>query len=211
MVDLGPLEKEKYDLVMLYSGGADSRLMLHFALELKRKPFCILIDYGQKHIKELVYAEQQLPKLGVPYQIIKIEGLNIQSGLTGDKVADKYEGVHSMNVPGRNTIFIALAYSVAESKGITEIWYGPDYSDRENRFPDCYQDYVVKMNEVLKIAGVRPLTLKAPLLGLTKEMIVSYLEQVVGVNVEKELHGGYEETGDLAFEGMDVLGDGWWN
>lgn len=196
------------DLVMLYSGGADSRLMLHFALEMKRKPFCILIDYGQKHIRELMYAEEQLSKLKIPYQIITISGLDIPSGLTGELLEDMYEGVNPMNVPGRNTIFIALAYSVAESKGITEIWYGPDYSDRMNLFPDCYQDYVFKMNEVLQVAGVRPLTLKAPLLGWTKEMIVKYLEDIVDVNVEKELYGGYEETGDLKFEDTDVLGDG---
>ena len=50
------------DLVILYSGGADSRLMLSWALQLGRHPYCVLIDYQQKHIKELSYAVEQLEK-----------------------------------------------------------------------------------------------------------------------------------------------------
>lgn len=187
-----------HDLVMLYSGGADSRLMLHFARELKRRPFCILIDYGQKHVKELDYAKKQLKDIGVEHKVVKISGLGIDSGLTGDLLEQRWSNVHAMNVPGRNTIFIGIAYSIAEDMGIQEIWYGPDYSDAENQFPDCYQDYVVRMNKVLEVSGVQPLKLRAPLLGWTKNMIVQYLKDVVGVDVEKDLHSGYDETGELA-------------
>lgn len=182
----------EHDLVMLYSGGADSYLMLHWALELGKKPFCVLIDYGQKHIEELEYAKRQLVSKNVDYQVVKIEGLNISSGLTGDLIPGTYQEVHPMNVPGRNTIFIGLAYSVAENKGIEEIWYGPDYSDFENSFPDCYQSYVGAMNKVLEIAPSYPIKLYAPLLGWTKGMILDYLENVLKVNL-KEIHSGYEE------------------
>ena len=41
------------DLVILFSGGADSVLMLEMALELEMSPFCVLIDYEQLHIEEL--------------------------------------------------------------------------------------------------------------------------------------------------------------
>lgn len=193
MEDLGQL----FDLVMLYSGGADSRLMMHFALELGRKPFCVLIDYGQKHIKELEYAKKQLDDIHIPYWTVKVSGLEVDSGLTGRLKEQRWDNVHAMNVPGRNTIFIGIAYSLAENMGIQEIWYGPDYSDAENLFPDCYQDYVVRMNKVLAVSGVRPIKLRAPLLGWTKNMIVKFLKDQVGVDVEKELHSGYDETGDL--------------
>ena len=182
---------KKYDLVMLYSGGADSRLMLHWALQLRKKVYCILVDYGQKHIAELEYAIKHLTELGVAYQVVKLSGLNIDSGLTGNLVESRWENVHSANVPGRNSMFISIAYSIAENFGVTEIWYGPDYSDFENKFPDCYQSYVGNMNEVLKTAGVRPIKLYAPLLGWTKEMILEYLEKVVCVDMS-EVHSGYE-------------------
>ena len=45
------------DIIMLYSGGSDSYLMLHLAKMARKNPYCLLIDYGQKHIKELEYAK----------------------------------------------------------------------------------------------------------------------------------------------------------
>lgn len=178
-------------IVMLYSGGADSALMLKLAQMSGRQPHCILIDYGQKHIEELSYAMRQLDQWKISYQKIKIDGLNVDSGLTGDLKESRWNNVHAMNVPGRNTIFIGLAISVAENLGIDEVWYGPDYSDRINLFPDCYQEYVVKMNEVLEISGVKPIKLVAPLLGMSKELILETLEIQFGI-FPKDLHSGYD-------------------
>jgi 7-cyano-7-deazaguanine synthase len=185
------MNTEKADLVMLYSGGADSLLMLKIAQMAGRTPHCVLIDYGQKHVDELNFAKDQLEDAHVDHQIVKVDGLNVDSGLTGDLKEARWDNVHEMNVPGRNTIFIGLAISVAENMDIDEVWYGPDYSDRINLFPDCYQEYVVKMNEVLAISGVRPIKLVAPLLGMTKELILNILEYQFGIT-EAKMHSGYE-------------------
>jgi len=179
------------DIVMLYSGGADSWLMLKLALMAEKKPHCVLIKYGQKHIEELHYAVKQLKKEGIDYQTVEVSGLNIDSGLTGDLTKARWDGVNEMNVPARNTIFIGLAMSIAENMGIDEVWYGPDYSDRENLFPDCYQEYVVKMNDMMAIAGVRPIKLVAPLLGMSKELIVSILDKQFKIKLT-EMHSGYD-------------------
>lgn len=180
------------DIVMLYSGGADSMLMLKLAGMAGKIPYCILIDYGQKHIKELGYAENQLREEKIKYQIIKIENLNVDSGLTGLQTEARWDNVHEMNVPGRNTIFIGLAISVAENMGIDEVWYGADYSDRVNLFPDCYQEFLVKMNEVLAISGVKPIKLVAPLLGMSKELILEILRVQFDIQLV-EIYSGYEE------------------
>ena len=71
-------------IVMLYSGGADSRLMIEIALQAGKRPYCVLIDYGQKHIEELEFSKNQLDSLKISYQVIKIDGLNVNSGLTGN-------------------------------------------------------------------------------------------------------------------------------
>jgi len=176
---------------MLYSGGADSALMLRLAQMSGRTPHCILIDYGQKHIEELKYARKQLNDLEIDYQTITIKGLNVDSGLTGELTESRWDNVHEMNVPGRNTIFIGLAISVAENKGIDEVWYGPDYSDRIHLFPDCYQEYVVKINKVLEISGVKPIKLVAPLLGMSKELILEMLDKFWDIKAD-QLHSGYE-------------------
>lgn len=181
----------KPNIVMLYSGGADSYLMLHFAHIARKVVHCVMIDYGQKHVEELNYAIQQLDEKSVSWQIIKINDLNIDSGLTGNLKESRWDNVHDMNVPARNTIFISLAMSIAENMGVDEVWYGADYSDRINKFPDCYQEYVVKMNEVMSISGVNPIKLVAPLLGMSKELIMDILHKSYGITAEN-MYSGYD-------------------
>jgi 7-cyano-7-deazaguanine synthase len=182
---------KQHDVVLLYSGGADSRLLLELALTLERMPYCLLIDYGQKHIRELDFAVKHLKDRRIDYQIVKISNLNLNSGLTGNLIEGQYSNVSPVNVPARNTMLISIAYAIAENKNIDEIWYGADYSDRENLFPDCYQEYVYAMNELLKVAPVKPIRLVAPLLGWTKEMVIDYLE-LTGVELS-DVYSGYEE------------------
>jgi 7-cyano-7-deazaguanine synthase in queuosine biosynthesis len=87
---------------------------------------------------------------------------------------------------------------------IDEVWYGPDYSDRINLFPDCYQEYVVKMNEVLAISGVRPIKLVAPLLGMSKELILKILEYAYGIGPE-QMHSGYTLP-ESKLNGISIVG-----
>ena len=182
---------KEYDIVMLYSGGADSMLMLKLAKMAGKRPFCVLIDYGQKHVAELDYAKNQLDRESVSWKVVSVKDLGVNSGLTGGLSEGRWDNVHPMNVPGRNTIFIGLAISIAENMDIDEVWYGPDYSDRINLFPDCYQEYVVKMNEVLAISGVKPIKLVAPLLGMSKELILEILLNQFAIG-PGDLHSGYE-------------------
>lgn len=188
----------KCDIVMLYSGGADSLLMLKFALMANKVPHAVLIDYGQKHVEELDFAVKQLKEHKVTFQTIKVDGLNIDSGLTGELTEARWDNVHEMNVPARNTIFLGLAMSVAENMDIDEVWYGPDYSDRINLFPDCYQEYVVAMNKVAEISGVRPIKIVAPLLGMTKELIKDFLLTHWNIG-DADMHSGY----DLPMDTLD--------
>lgn len=180
----------KENLIILYSGGADSRLLLELAKECNKVPFCVLIDYGQKHIDELKTAEIQLLENGIEHTILQICNLDVDSGLTGDMVGGKYEGVHEMHVPSRNLIFIGIAASIAENFGIDTIWYGPDYSDYLNQFPDCKQEWVGRVNKILEINGPFPIKLEAPLMGLTKENILEILKNKYSITKD-QLYSGY--------------------
>jgi 7-cyano-7-deazaguanine synthase len=178
-----------HDLVILYSGGADSRLMLEFAKEFGLNPFCVLVDYGQIHQEELRFAKSHLEKLMIDYQLVFISGLQIDSGLTGNGIKNETGEVHEMHVPGRNTMFLSVAYSIAESRGIDTIWLGSDWDDRLNLFPDCYQEYIVAMNELFKLAGPKPIAVEAPLSGISKVNIMTMLKRK-GVD-ESEIFSGY--------------------
>jgi len=181
-----------YDTVILFSGGADSHLILNLAMSIKKRVYCVLIDYNQKHIEELEYATNYLDVLGVPYQIIKISGYDVDSGLTGNGVQGTYKGVSVYNVPARNSIFLTIAAGIAENIGATEIWIGCDMSDYYGEFPDCKQDYIGKMNDVFKIAFSYPISIEAPLLGWTKTMIVDYLDKIYHLK-KKDMYVGYRE------------------
>jgi 7-cyano-7-deazaguanine synthase len=177
------------NLIILYSGGADSRLMLEFAKAGGYEPYCVLVDYGQTHVEELNVAMQQLSALQIPYKYVDIKTLNPPSGLTTGEENTTGE-VHEMHVPGRNTILLSIAFSIAETEGIDKIWFGADWSDRLNLFPDCYQEYVVAINDLFKVAGPKPIDVEAPLLGMSKELILSILNFAYGVT-EKDLYSGY--------------------
>ncbi len=178
------------DLIILFSGGADSVCMLEFAKELYRNPHCLLVDYNQKHIKELDVAKNYLKKRNVPFNVIKINGLDVGSGLTGNGNPGTYKNVHPMYVPSRNLLFISLAASYAEAGGISEIWYGANKDDIDNAFPDCQKEWINKVNKILEINGSYPIILKAPLIAYTKDMVLYTLKNVYGIN-ESNFFSGY--------------------
>lgn len=182
-----------YDILILFSGGADSILLLEWAFKVNKKPLCVFIDYGQLHIEELEYAKRYLDKKDVLWRKVSIKNLNITSGLTESGDKGLYEGVHEFYVPGRNTIFLSIAQSIAEDNNIPEIWMGANYSDSENLFPDCTQEYFIKINELFKVATSKEIKVRAPLLGLPKETVFEMLD-ALGVKRE-DLFSGYGDLG----------------
>lgn len=187
------------NILVLFSGGADSLLMLNWAVQLGRV-VCLSYNYGQKHEDELKYARKlvdKVEKMHEPSEAIGMDCIDLhttfqrmKSNLLKAGGETNYPGVHPMHVPARNAIFLSVAMGYAETYGFDEIWIGCDFSDRIHFFPDCYQEWIVKMNEVAKCNGSRPLAIKAPLLGWHKEDVLALLEKE-GYNL-KEVFSGYE-------------------
>jgi queuosine biosynthesis protein QueC len=186
-------ETDRFDLVILFSGGADSVLMLHMAKFMGYNPYCVLIDYQQLHYGEVTTSTAFFKRNDIPYRIVKLHDLQIQSGLTGAGKTGRFEGVHEMHVPSRNLMFVGIAASIAEDMGVDTIWYGADYSDYIDKFPDCMQTWFGAVNEVLKINGPKPIKLEAPMAGLSKESILKALKSM-GIE-ETELFSGYGGLG----------------
>jgi 7-cyano-7-deazaguanine synthase len=181
----------KHQVVLLYSGGLDSTLLLHMAKTLELDPIALLIFYGQKHVRELESAVRNCNKLQVPYRKMQIDLNSVNSGLTGANVVGMYQGVSPWHVPGRNTIFVGLALSLAESIGAGKIWYGANMSDFYNDFADCKQEWIGRMGMVTKVAGSYPIELEAPLLGMTKTTIEA-MAKSLSISLE-DVHSGYHE------------------
>lgn len=182
---------EKENLILLFSGGADSTLLLDLAIKLNYHPLCILIDYGQSHIEELNFAKASCIYYQTSFQIVTLGNLGINSKLTGKPA--EYKGVSEWHVPSRNLMFISIAASIAENYGIDLIWYGANYEDREHLFPDCYQEWVFSVNELLKRNGSMKITVEAPLLGMSKNTITQ-LCALHGIT-NNQIFSGYGKTG----------------
>jgi len=189
------VEVEKREKVLiLYSGGADSRLMLEMAKDLGLDIHCLLIDYGQLHLKELVFAREQIRHINCPVQVheVSLDGLNLESALTGTGEQGVYgdkDKISIWHVPGRNSLFAGIALSVAENNGCSVVWHGADFSDRLHLFPDCYQDYVVAVADMYKFGASYLIRYEAPLMGMTKEVIMGLLNSR-GIT-QDQLHSGY--------------------
>ena len=174
------------EVILLYSGGMDSTILLKMALKFGMKPFCLLLSYGQVHEKELTCAVQNCVELNVEYTIIHIANLKVNSKLIDGVAA--YPGVSEWHVPSRNLLFVSIAASIAESRDTDLIWYGANFADRENLFPDCYQEWVYQVNKILTINGSSKIKLEAPLLGFSKKAILK-LAVIFNVQQDKVFSG----------------------
>jgi 7-cyano-7-deazaguanine synthase len=178
-----------HDLVILLSGGLDSTLLAHFAIKGGWSPIALLIEYGQRHVRELEAAERLCKRLKMPYRQMLVDLGEVDSALTGSGTEGLYRGVSQYHVPGRNTIFVGLAISLAEQVGARKVWYGANGEDRVNLFADCTQEYIFAMNSALARAASYPIELEAPLLGMRKTTIEAWAN-MLGIKAE-DVHSGY--------------------
>ena len=63
-------------LVIIYSGGMDSFTVLNKAVKDGFDVFALSFDYGQKHNKELIYAQNVCSELNIPHKILDIKSIS---------------------------------------------------------------------------------------------------------------------------------------
>jgi 7-cyano-7-deazaguanine synthase len=181
---------EKNACVVLYSGGMDSTVVLHHALNVYDSVYALAIDYGQRNISELRGAEDYITdvilksnkseKLKYSRLPLPVKLLNFKSALTKDSIAvPKMKEVigdpqNAAYVPNRNMIFLSLAVGMAESVGAKDVLYGAAKADNTSGFWDCTQDFRTYLNNILSLNRRNHITIKAPLIDKTKKDIIEY-------------------------------------
>ncbi len=170
--------------VVLLSGGLDSSTALAIAIKNGYSVFPITFRYGQRHSRELESAINISKYYGLDLKIIDISLDRIGgSALTGGyevperkDLSDLENGIPVTYVPARNTIFLSIALSYAESIGAEKIFIGINAIDYSG-YPDCRPEYVEEFNRLSRLAtkvGVegKPIEVIAPLLHMTKAEII---------------------------------------
>ena len=167
----------------LLSGGLDSATATALALEAGFRVIALSFDYGQRHRRELEAAERLAGHFGLSEHLRVAVNLAAWGGsaLTDPSQPLPNDGVQadvipSTYVPGRNTVFIALALSLAEARGAERIVLGVNAVDYSG-YPDCRPDYLDAFQHLADLAtragreGRAP-RLWAPLLTMDKLTIV---------------------------------------
>ncbi|MBL1211073.1 7-cyano-7-deazaguanine synthase QueC [Geminocystis sp. GBBB08] len=180
--------------IVLFSGGLDSSTSAAIAIESGYDTIALSFRYGQKHAKELEIAQKLAPKLGIKEHYIIDINLSLWGGssLTDDNMDIPEDGIKpheipSTYVPGRNTVFIAIALSLAEVKEAEGIFLGINAVDYSG-YPDCRPEYLSAFQQLANFSskvGVegKPPQLIAPLIQLSKEEIV---KKAISLNVPIE-------------------------
>lgn len=178
--------------VVLLSGGLDSTTALYWAKAKGYAPVALAVRYGQRHSRELRAARAVAKRAGTQL----METAFALPWLSGSSLTNRRMkipelalakigsgGIPSTYVPGRNTIFLSLAVSLADAIGAEAIVIGANALDYSG-YPDCRPPFLDAFSKVAKLGTRRgteqhkPLKVLAPLLHLDKRGIVRLAEKL---------------------------------
>lgn len=153
--------------LVLLSGGFDSTVALHWALETYSSVSAVSVWYGQPNaVQEVNAARIVAARNNVPCAAVNV-GEAVR-GLTaiGVPPPGSKEGVSRANLPARNVVLlsIAVAHAARERPGrSTAIVLGVNLDDAAG-FPDCRAPFLEAAEETMRlaVAGIADVRVRAP-------------------------------------------------
>lgn len=176
----------KATAVVLLSGGLDSATAAAWAQREGYTLAALSIDYGQRHRVELDCARAVARSLGItdhivmPIDLARFGGSAlVDPAITVPKdraEAEMAADIPATYVPARNTVFLALAMAMAETRAAEAIVLGVNAVDYSG-YPDCRPEFLEAFGRLAGVAtkaGVsgRKLEILAPLVALSKAEII---------------------------------------
>jgi 7-cyano-7-deazaguanine synthase len=172
--------------VVLLSGGLDSATAAAWAIDRGYRLSALSVDYGQRHRCELDSARAVAGAIGITdHAVIRVDlaafggsalvdaAIDVPKGRSDAEIG---HGIPTTYVPARNTVFLALAMAMAETRGAEALVLGVNAIDYSG-YPDCrpeFLDAFSKLAQLATKAGTegKPLEIVAPLIDLSKEAII---------------------------------------
>jgi 7-cyano-7-deazaguanine synthase len=187
-------------VVVPISGGMDSTVLLHLAASKFKDVYALSFDYGQRHIKELEYAEHQIASIRdkdneqnvcfnttmqlLFFNLIKNSAL-LDRNIDVAKAKDVMGDPQTVNyVPFRNMMLLSIACSFAESVGADTVYHGAAQADSVAGFWDGSPEFMNVINEITALNRRNKITVEAPLIDKSKKEIIE-LGQSLGVDFSK--------------------------
>jgi len=176
--------------IVLLSGGLDSATAAAQAIADGYGIVALTLDYGQRHQRELDAARAVAAHLAIAdHQIIVVDlaqwgGSSLTDLAQPLPQAGLGAGIPSTYVPGRNTVFIALALALAEAKGAEAVYLGINAVDYSG-YPDCRPEYLAVFQQLAQLSSKAGLEGHAPRLvaPLVMESKVDIVHRAVKLGV----------------------------
>ncbi|MBE9030939.1 7-cyano-7-deazaguanine synthase QueC [filamentous cyanobacterium LEGE 11480] len=154
--------------VVLLSGGLDSATSAAQAIADGYEVIALSLFYGQRHDCELEAAKRIVQHLKIQQHFILDVNLSQWGGssLTDQSIEIPKTGVQadvipSTYVPGRNTVFLSIALSLAEAQNATAIYLGINAVDYSG-YPDCRPEYLAVVQQLAMLSSKAGLEGHAP-------------------------------------------------
>ncbi|MGH1374995.1 MAG: 7-cyano-7-deazaguanine synthase QueC [Alphaproteobacteria bacterium] len=167
--------------IVICSGGLDSVTLAYKIAKEHELLGLISFDYGQRHKKELSYADKCANALDVRHDIIDIS--NIGKLLTGSALTDDVDvpdghyaedTMKATVVPNRNAIMLTIAYGIASSRGaeaVATAVHGGDHFI----YPDCRPEFAnaFQVMQDHALDGLSQIKLYTPFIEISKADIAT--------------------------------------
>jgi 7-cyano-7-deazaguanine synthase len=166
-------------VVLIYSGGLDSTVLLHHLRADGHHVRALSINYGQRHGRELEAAALFAKRLGIEQRVADLRAiapLLAGSSLTSGNIAVpeghyEAESMKATVVPNRNMLLLALATAWAISLKADCVAYGAHGGDHAI-YPDCRPEFADAMARAIGLADWHKVELIRPFVDWSKATIV---------------------------------------
>jgi 7-cyano-7-deazaguanine synthase len=180
--------KGREKAVLIVSGGMDSCVLAYYYAAAGFDLSLVSFDYGQRHVKELIYADKYIAhlrerydgQLQISHQVLSLPiNLLIKNSdsvlLNADlKMPHGHYTDDSMKatvVPYRNPNMLLQAATVAWGEGARVVAYAAHQGDY-SQYPDCREEFVQAFNTMLKVAmDSDQVVVESPFMRFTKAQI----------------------------------------
>ena len=172
-------------IVLIHSGGMDSTTLLYDLVQ-DNEVRTLGVDYGQRHSKELIYAERIAGRVGVPYEVADLRPINhlirgnsSQANLSVPVPEGHYaaDNMKQTVVPNRNMIMLAVAIGHAVAEEFDTIAYAAHAGDH-TVYPDCRPEFASAMSLAAYLCNEPGIDLVRPYIHIGKHDIVTIGDQL---------------------------------